>query len=96
MPNYYFDVEHEGASTMDMEGTLLPDTSAALQEARRALGDLCKEAMMTAALPGSANVQIQVRDAQGFALFTLRGEFELALAPRATDGPGSTSRQGDR
>jgi len=94
VPNYDFDVAHEGASTSDLGGTWLPDMAAAFQEARRALGDLYQDAMMTAALPGSIRVETGSRDQHGSALVRLRGQFDLTLAPGA-DLRGSTSTQGD-
>ena len=59
MPRYYFDVRDEDGAFVDEVGLELPNMDAAVVEARRALGDMMRDALRD--LDHSA-VSIEIRD----------------------------------
>lgn len=59
MPRYYFDV-HDGEGTfIDEVGVDLPDMDSAIKEARKALGDMVRDALRESLASGIA---VLVRD----------------------------------
>jgi hypothetical protein len=72
MTRYYFDVVEDGRTSVDTEGTELPDANAARVEATLALAEIARDA-----LPGTRRKEITmtVRDQYGGPRFTLELRF---------------------
>lgn len=58
MPRYYFDVRDDDGAFIDEVGVELPDMAAAIQEARRALADMVRDALRDS----KGDVAIAIRD----------------------------------
>jgi hypothetical protein len=58
MPRYYFDVRDDDGAFIDEVGIELPDMAAAIQEARRALADMVRDALRDS----KGDVAIAIRD----------------------------------
>jgi len=58
---FYFDIQDQDGMQRDEAGLELPDMEAAINEARRALGDLLREELRH---PGGDGVSIRIRDGQ--------------------------------
>ena len=69
MPRYFFNV-HDGSSTIDNEGTELPDIFAAQEEAIHLSGELLRE--MGGKFWNGEEWSLDVTDETGRILFTLR------------------------
>jgi 4-hydroxyphenylpyruvate dioxygenase-like putative hemolysin len=59
MPRYYFDVRDEDGASIDEVGIELPDMAAAIQEARRAVADMVRDALRESNI---GDVAIAIRD----------------------------------
>lgn len=59
MPRYFFDVQDDTGSHPDDTGLELKDMETAIVEARRALADMAREALVSG---NTAPVQIIIRD----------------------------------
>lgn len=82
MPRYFFDVE-DGHSTIDAEGTELPDVYAAQAEAIRFSGEVLRD--MGARFWNDTEWRLKVRDESGRFLFVLRFSAE-EFTPNGTWG----------
>jgi hypothetical protein len=66
MPRYYFDLTDESGTAFDEEGLDLTSMRAVQAEAAKSVGDMARDAIITAATTGGRRkMSIDVRDAGG-------------------------------
>lgn len=66
MPRYYFDLHDELGTATDEEGLELSSMSAVQGEAAKSVGDMARDAIMSAPATGvRRRMAIEVRDASG-------------------------------
>jgi hypothetical protein len=87
MPRFFFDVIDQGIIDVDDEGLDLPDLSAAVNEAKRAMSEMTLEAR-----PGkaTASLVIQVRDGPDTPVVTVTAT--VATEPSVTIHPRVAER----
>ena len=82
MPRYFFHV-YDGSSSLDQEGTELPDIYTAQAQAIRTSGEILRD--MGAQFWDGTAWRLEVADARGEVLFVLR--FSAEERPALTDMP---------
>ncbi|MCK1683838.1 hypothetical protein IVA87_31760 [Bradyrhizobium sp. 147] len=66
MPRYYFDLRDENGTALDEEGLELSSPRAVQAEAAKSLGDMARDAILSASLSGSRQTMaVEVRDGNG-------------------------------
>ncbi|WP_298243781.1 hypothetical protein [uncultured Bradyrhizobium sp.] len=85
MPRYYFDLTDERGTALDEEGLDLSSMRAVQAEAAKSVGDMARDAIISAPAAGRQRMEIAVRDASGPVM-----QVTLSFAIETFRPPGSS------